>query len=95
VPKCLQTSANDRPEDPQSLGGSLLDLLDHPCRRAYGRRRGSLAEMAEGDGATRTGMMIIMGPLVIVVCIWQAAGMVAAHIHELILDQRDAATPAR
>jgi hypothetical protein len=55
----------------------------------------ALAEMAEADGATRTGMMIIMGPLVIVVCIWQAAGMVAAHIHELILDQRDAATPAR
>jgi hypothetical protein len=55
----------------------------------------ALAEMAEADAATRTGMMIVMATVVIVVCIWQAAGVVAAHIHELILDRRDTATSAR
>jgi hypothetical protein len=55
----------------------------------------ALAEMAKADAATQTGMMIIMGTIVIVVCIWQAAGMVAARIHELILEQRDAATSVR
>lgn len=55
----------------------------------------ALAEMAGADAATRTGMMIVMAAVVIVVCVWQAAGMVAARIHALILDQHDAARPAR
>jgi hypothetical protein len=54
-----------------------------------------LAEMAEADAPTRTGMMIVMGTIVIVVCVWQAAGMVAARIHELILDQHDPPKPVR
>jgi hypothetical protein len=47
----------------------------------------ALGEMAQADAATRTDMMIVMGTVVIVVCIWQAAGMAAAHIHHHILSQ--------
>lgn len=49
-----------------------------------------LSEMTQADAATRTDMMIIMGTVVIVVCIWQAAGMAAAHIqHEAFNRSRD------
>ena len=53
----------------------------------------AVAEMAEANAATRTGMMIVMATVVIVVCVWQAVGMVAARIHALILDRHDAARP--
>jgi hypothetical protein len=47
-----------------------------------------LTDIAEADAPIRTDMMIVMAATVIVVCIWQAAGMVAARIRELILEQR-------
>jgi len=55
----------------------------------------ALGEMAEADAATRMGMAIVMATVIIVVCIWQAAAVVTARIHELILDRRDTATSAR
>jgi uncharacterized membrane protein YhaH (DUF805 family) len=48
-----------------------------------------LADMTEADAATRTGMMIVMASVIIVVCIWQAAGMITARLHHLLLNQPD------
>lgn len=48
-----------------------------------------LADMTAADAATRMGMMIVMASVIIVVCIWQAAGMIAARIHQLLLQQPD------
>jgi hypothetical protein len=47
----------------------------------------ALGEMAQADAATRTDMMIVMGAVIIVVCIWQAAGMAAPHIHHHTLSR--------
>jgi hypothetical protein len=55
----------------------------------------SLGDMVGADAPTRTGMMIVMATVVIVVRIWQAAGMVAERIHELILNQRGDPMSAR
>jgi hypothetical protein len=48
-----------------------------------------LADMTAADAATRTGMMIVTASVIIVVCIWQAAGMIAARVHQLLLQQPD------
>lgn len=48
-----------------------------------------LADMTAADAATRTGMMVVMASVIIVVCIWQAAAMVTARVHQLLLQQPD------
>jgi Kef-type K+ transport system membrane component KefB len=48
-----------------------------------------LADAANSDMATRIGMFVTMTAIVIVVSIWQAAGLAVARIHKIILDQRD------
>jgi Kef-type K+ transport system membrane component KefB len=48
-----------------------------------------LADAASIDMATRIGMFVIMTGVVIVVSIWQAAGLAVTRIHKIILDQRD------
>jgi hypothetical protein len=48
-----------------------------------------LADAANTDMATRIGMFVAMTAVVIVVSIWQAAGLAVARIHKIILDQRD------
>jgi Kef-type K+ transport system membrane component KefB len=49
-----------------------------------------LADAANADMATRIGMFVTMTAIIIVVSIWQAAGLAVARIHKIILDQRDA-----
>jgi Kef-type K+ transport system membrane component KefB len=48
-----------------------------------------LADAANTDIATRIGMFVTMTAVVIVVSIWQAAGLAVTRIHKIILDQRD------
>jgi Kef-type K+ transport system membrane component KefB len=48
-----------------------------------------LADAANTDAATRIGMFVTMTAVVIVVSIWQAAGLAVARIHKIILDQHD------
>ena len=48
-----------------------------------------LADAANPDMATRIGMFVTMTAIVIVVSIWQAAGLAVPRIHKIILDQRD------
>lgn len=48
-----------------------------------------LADAANSDMATRIGMFVTMTAIVIVVSIWQAAGLAMARIHKIIVDQRD------
>jgi Kef-type K+ transport system membrane component KefB len=50
---------------------------------------GLVADAANSDMATRIGMFVTMTAIVIVVSIWQAAGLAVARIHKIILDQRD------
>jgi Kef-type K+ transport system membrane component KefB len=49
-----------------------------------------LADAANADMATRIGMFVTMTAIIIVVSIWQAAGLAVARIHKIIMDQRDA-----
>jgi Kef-type K+ transport system membrane component KefB len=55
----------------------------------------TLADAANADMATRIGMFVTMTSIVIVVSIWQAAGLAVARIHRIILDQHDDAIPGR
>jgi Kef-type K+ transport system membrane component KefB len=48
-----------------------------------------LADAANADMATRIGMFVTMTAVVIVVSIWQAAGLAVGRIHKIILEQRD------
>ena len=48
-----------------------------------------LADAANTDMATRVGMFVAMTAVVIVVCIWQAAGLVVTRIHRILLEQQD------
>jgi Kef-type K+ transport system membrane component KefB len=48
-----------------------------------------LADAANTDMATRVGMFVTTTAVVIVVSIWQAAGLTVACVHKIILDQRD------
>jgi hypothetical protein len=38
---------------------------------------------------TRVGMFVAIAAVVIVVCIWQAAGLAVARVHRIVLEQRD------
>jgi hypothetical protein len=48
-----------------------------------------LADAANADMATRIGMFVTMTAVVIVVSIWQAAGLTVARVRKISLDQRD------
>jgi Kef-type K+ transport system membrane component KefB len=48
-----------------------------------------LADAANTDMATRVGMFVAMTAVVIVVSIWQAAGLVVTRIHRILLEQQD------
>jgi Kef-type K+ transport system membrane component KefB len=48
-----------------------------------------LADAANADMATRVGMFITIVAVVIVVSIWQAAGLAVARVHRIILEQQD------
>jgi uncharacterized membrane protein (DUF485 family) len=48
-----------------------------------------LADAANTDMATRAGMFVTIVAVVIVVSIWQAAGLAVARIHRIILEQQD------
>jgi predicted Na+-dependent transporter len=47
------------------------------------------ADAANTDMATRVGMFVVIAAVVIVVCIWQAAGLAVARVHRIILEQQD------
>jgi hypothetical protein len=48
-----------------------------------------LADAANTDMATRAGMFVAIAAVVIVVCIWQAAGLAVARVHRIIPEQLD------
>jgi uncharacterized membrane protein (DUF485 family) len=48
-----------------------------------------LADAANTDMATRAGMFVTIVAVVIVVSIWQAAGLAVARVHKIILEQQD------
>ena len=48
-----------------------------------------LADAANTDTATRVGMFITIVAVVIVVSIWQAAGLAVARVHRILLEQQD------
>jgi hypothetical protein len=48
-----------------------------------------LADAANTDMATRIGMFVTMTAVVIVVSIWQAAGLAVARLHRILLEQQD------
>ena len=48
-----------------------------------------LADAANTDTATRVGMFITIVAVVIVVSIWQAAGLAVTRVHRIILEQQD------
>jgi hypothetical protein len=48
-----------------------------------------LADAANTDIATRVGMFVTMVAIIIVVNIWQAAGLAVARVHRIILEQQD------
>jgi Kef-type K+ transport system membrane component KefB len=54
-----------------------------------------LADAANTDTATRVGMFITIVAVVIVVSIWQAAGLAVTRVHRIILEQRDEMGPGR
>src|ERR1700688_345985 len=45
-----------------------------------------LADAANTDMATRVGMFVTMTAVVIVVSIWQAAGLAVARVHRILLE---------
>jgi len=47
-----------------------------------------LADAANADMATRVGMFVTIVAVVIVVSIWQAAGLAVARIHRIILEHQ-------
>jgi Kef-type K+ transport system membrane component KefB len=47
------------------------------------------ADAASIDMAARVGMFVTMVAVVIVVSIWQAAGLAVARVHSIILEQQD------
>ncbi len=47
-----------------------------------------LADAANADMATRVGMFVTIVAVVIVVSIWQAAGLAVTRIHRIILEQQ-------
>ena len=49
----------------------------------------TLADAANIDMATRAGMFVTVTAVVIVVSIWQAAGLTVARVRKIIPDQRD------
>jgi Kef-type K+ transport system membrane component KefB len=49
-----------------------------------------LADAANTDMATRVGMFVTMTAVVIIVSVWQAAGLAVARIHKIMLEQHDA-----
>jgi hypothetical protein len=48
-----------------------------------------LANYSSADLATRIGMYIVMASVIVVVCIWQAAAVMAAVIQNIITEQLD------
>jgi hypothetical protein len=48
-----------------------------------------LAEAANTDMATRVGMFVAIAAVVIVMCIWQAAGLAVARVDRIIPVQQD------
>ena len=48
-----------------------------------------LADAANADMATRIGMFVTVVAVVIVVSIWQAAGLAVIRVHRIILERRD------
>jgi hypothetical protein len=48
-----------------------------------------LADAANTDMATRIGMFVTIVAVVIVVRIWQAAGLAVARVHRILLEQQD------
>jgi Kef-type K+ transport system membrane component KefB len=48
-----------------------------------------LADAANTDTATRVGMFITIVAVVIVVSIWQAAGLAVARVHRILLEQQN------
>jgi len=50
---------------------------------------GLLADAANTDTATRVGMFVSIVAVVIVVSIWQEAGLAVTRVHRIILEQQD------
>jgi archaellum biogenesis protein FlaJ (TadC family) len=48
-----------------------------------------LADAANTDMATRVGMFVAIAAVVIVICIWQAAGLAVARVDRIIPVQQD------